>query len=371
MKQLLFTLALVGVVQAQPLTFTPVVRDLQQPLWLTYAPGDASRMFILEQTGRVRVLQEGKLLQEPFLEISNLISCCGERGLLGMAFHPNYRQNGLFFINYTRRGDGATVIARYKVSDNPNRADPKSAQILLTIEQPYANHNGGMLAFGPDGYLYIGMGDGGSAGDPQNNAQNLGSLLGKILRIDVNKSEGNRAYGIPQDNPFLNRPGARPEIWAYGLRNPWRFSFDRETGDLWIGDVGQGRIEEVDFQPASSKGGENYGWRLKEGSQCYNPSSGCEREGLVDPVLEYDHSQGNSITGGYRYRGSAMPALKGAYIYGDFGSGRIWAAREQNGRWTAQVVANTGYNISSFGEDPNGELYVVDYRGTIYRMGSR
>ncbi|PZA06641.1 MULTISPECIES: sorbosone dehydrogenase family protein [unclassified Meiothermus] len=371
MRQLLLVLSLLGTAQAQLLSFTPVVRGLQQPLWLTYAPGDGSRMFVLEQAGRVRLVQEGRLLPEPFLDVSDLVSCCGERGLLGLAFHPDYRQNGWFFINYTRRADGATVIARYKVSNNPDRADPRSAQILLTIEQPYANHNGGMVAFGPDGYLYIGVGDGGAAGDPQNHAQNLGSLLGKILRIDVSKSEGNRPYGIPQSNPFLNRPGARPEIWAYGLRNPWRFSFDRESGDLWIGDVGQGRVEEVDFQPAASKGGENYGWRLKEGRQCYTPSSGCAREGLVDPVLEYDHSQGNSITGGYRYRGRAMPALKGAYIYGDFGSGRIWAGREQAGKWTAQLLAHTEYNISSFGEDLEGELYVVDYRGAIYRLGSR
>lgn len=345
---------------------TPVASNLTQPLFLTYAPDGSGRLFILEQPGRIRIVQNGRLVAEPFLDIAAQVSCCGERGLLGLAFHPDYKSNGLFFINYTN-SSGNTVIARYKVSSNPNRADTGSAQVLLTIEQPYANHNGGMVAFGPDGYLYIGMGDGGNGGDPQNNAQNLGSLLGKILRIDVNKSQGNRAYTVPQDNPFVNRQGARPEIWSYGWRNPWRFSFDRETGDLWVADVGQNKWEEVHFQPASSKGGENYGWRLMEGNHCYNPTD-CNKNGLVLPVLEYDHGEGQSITGGYRYRGKAIPALQGMYIYADYVSGRIWGASPKGNAWEAKELRKTDLRISSFGEDEGGELYVIDHAGTVYKM---
>jgi len=335
-------------------------------LFLTYSPDDTGRLFIVEQGGTIRILQEGRLLAEPFLDITSLVSCCGERGLLGLAFHPNYRQNGLFFVNYTNR-QGNTVIARYRA--NGNRTEAASAQILLTIEQPYANHNGGMIAFGPDGMLYIGMGDGGSGGDPINAGQRLDTLLGKILRIDVNRSEGNQAYAIPTDNPIL--AGRRSEIWSYGWRNPWRFSFDRQTGDMWIADVGQNAVEEVHFQPASSKGGENYGWRIMEGDRCFSPRENCNREGLVLPVLTYTHDQGRSITGGYRYRGSAMPAFRGAYFYADYVSGRIWAATSQGNRWQSREILRTDLNISSFGEDAAGELYVIDHRGTIYRMAQR
>ncbi len=359
-------LVLLSLAFAQSIQLVPVATNLSRPLFLTYAPDQTGRLFIVEQGGTIRILQNGRLLAEPFLDVTHLVSCCGERGLLGLAFHPSFRQNQLFFINYTNR-EGHTVIARYRA--NGNRADVASAQILLTIEQPYANHNGGMIAFGPDGMLYIGMGDGGAAGDPLNAGQRLDTLLGKILRIDVNRSEGGRAYAIPADNPVL--AGRRSEIWSYGWRNPWRFSFDRETGDMWIADVGQNAVEEVHFQPASSKGGENYGWRIMEGDRCYNPPQNCSREGLVMPVLTYTHDQGRSITGGYRYRGNDMSAFRGAYFYGDYVSGRIWAATLQAGRWQSREVLRTDLNISSFGEDATGELYVVDHRGAVYRMAQR
>lgn len=359
-------LLLLGLASAQTINLVPVANNLSRPLFLTYSPDDTGRLFIVEQGGTIRILQEGRLQAEPFLDVTNLVSCCGERGLLGLAFHPNFRQNNQFFINYTNR-QGSTVVARYRA--NGNRADAASALILLTIEQPYANHNGGMIAFGPDNMLYIGMGDGGSGGDPINAGQRLDTLLGKILRIDANRSEGNRAYAIPGDNPSLG--GRRSEIWSYGWRNPWRFSFDRQTGDMWIADVGQNAVEEVHFQPASSKGGENYGWRIMEGDRCFNPRENCNRENLVLPVLTYTHDQGRSITGGYRYRGSAMPAFRGTYFYADYVSGRIWAATPQGDRWQSREILRTDLNISSFGEDATGELYVIDHRGTVYRMTQR
>ncbi len=272
-------------------------------------------------------------------------------------------------MNYTNTV-GETVIARYAVSANPNVADPQSAQILLTIPQPFSNHNGGQLQFGPDGYLYIGTGDGGSGGDPQNNGQSLGTLLGKILRIDVDRSS---LYAIPPDNPFVRRNGAKREIWAFGLRNPWRFSFDRLTGDMFIGDVGQASWEEIDFQQANSRGGENYGWRLMEGKHCFNPSTNCDPGTLTLPIVEYDHSLGCSVTGGYRYRGARLPQLFGSYLYGDFCSGRIWrAARTSRGRWTTAELLDSPYMISTFGEDEAGELYLAHYTqdatAAIYRF---
>jgi len=365
-KIVLSAFLLLGLASAQTIQLVPVVSNLSRPLFLTYSPDDTGRLFIVEQGGTIRILQAGRLLAQPFLDVTSLVSCCGERGLLGLAFHPNFRQNNLFFINYTNR-NGSTVIARYQASGN--RAETGSAQILLTIEQPYANHNGGMIAFGPDNMLYIGMGDGGSGGDPINAGQRLDTLLGKILRIDVNRSEGNRAYAIPSDNPTL--AGRRSEIWSYGWRNPWRFSFDRQTGDMWIADVGQNAVEEVHFQSVNSKGGENYGWRIMEGDRCFNPRENCSRENLVLPVLTYTHDQGRSITGGYRYRGSAMPAFRGTYFYADYVSGRIWAATTQGNRWQSREVLRTQMNISSFGEDAAGELYVIDHRGSVYRLAQR
>ncbi|MFZ2445223.1 MAG: PQQ-dependent sugar dehydrogenase [Syntrophobacteraceae bacterium] len=336
-----------------------VATGLSQPTSITQPPDKSGRLFVTLQRGRVMVLK-GDLPASTFLDLTSLVSCCGERGLLSIAFHPDYVKNGFFFVNYTD-ANGDTVVARYRVSSNPDRADPASAQVLLKVEQPYPNHNGGLLLFGPDGYLYIGMGDGGSGGDPGNRAQNLGTLLGKMLRIDVN---GKAPYAIPPDNPFLKNPAARPEIWAYGLRNPWRFSFDRRTGDLFIADVGQDKWEEVNFQPASSKGGENYGWRLMEGNHCFNPPANCNQGDLVLPIAEYGHALGCSITGGYIYLGEKIPGLQGAYLYADYCSGRIWGARRlDGGKWEPEQLLASPYRISTFGEDGEGEIYFADYEG--------
>lgn len=351
----------------------PVANGFTRPLYLTHAGDGSGRLFVVEQGGAIWVLQDGQRLEAPFLDVSDRISpeALGtgytERGLLGLAFHPDYAENGVFFIDYTDR-NGSSVIARYAVSaEDPDRADPASEQQLLVVEQPYANHNGGHLAFGPDGYLYVAMGDGGSGGDPQNNAQNLGTLLGAILRLDVSAEDG---YAIPDDNPFASTDNARPEIWAWGLRNPWRFSFDRETGDLYIADVGQNEWEEVNFQPADSPGGENYGWRPYEGSQIYSGEQPASEP--VMPIAEYSHSGtgGCSITGGYVYRGEAIPALAGTYFYGDWCSGTIWSARQaDSGAWDVQAALESGLSISSFGEDEAGELYVIDYdSGEISRF---
>ncbi len=351
----------------------PVANGFTRPLYLTHAGDGSGRLFVVEQGGAIWVLQDGQRLEAPFLDVSDRISpeALGtgytERGLLGLAFHPDYAENGVFFIDYTDR-NGSSVIARYTVSaEDPDRADPASEQQLLVVEQPYANHNGGHLAFGPDGYLYVAMGDGGSGGDPQNNAQNLGTLLGAILRLDVSAEDG---YAIPDDNPFASTDNARPEIWAWGLRNPWRFSFDRETGDLYIADVGQNEWEEVNFQPADSPGGENYGWRPYEGSQIYSGEQPASEP--VMPIAEYSHSGtgGCSITGGYVYRGEAIPALAGTYFYGDWCSGTIWSARQaDSGAWDVQAALESGLSISSFGEDEAGELYVIDYdSGEISRF---
>ena len=351
----------------EPLELELVVRGLDRPLGLVDAGDGSGRLFVLEQAGRVLILDGGELRATPFLDLTGRVSCCGERGLLGLAFHPDYDRTGELFVAYTdTRGD--SVVSRFAVSQDPNRADAGSELEVLTVAQPFANHNGGHLAFGPDGFLYVGLGDGGGGGDPQNNAQQLDTLLGKILRLDV----GGRPFAVPPDNPFAGSAGARPEIWAYGLRNPWRFTFDRRTGDLWIGDVGQDRREEIDFQPASSGGGENYGWRRLEGSLCFEPPAGCDDGSTVAPVLEYDHGQGCSVTGGFRYRGPSAPGLIGIYLFGDFCSGRIWgASRSGDGGWSAVELADTNLSIASFGEDARGEVYVVDLGGAVYRVTSR
>ncbi|MFZ2491798.1 MAG: PQQ-dependent sugar dehydrogenase [Thermoanaerobaculia bacterium] len=346
----------------QKLELRPVAEGLTSPVSIAHA-GD-SRLFITQQNGRIAVFDGTRVLTDPFLDLSSLITSGGERGLLSVAFHPRYASNGFFFVNYTdTRGD--TVVARYSVSlTDPNRANPSSAVVILTIAQPFANHNGGQLQFGPDGYLYVGTGDGGSGGDPGNRAQNLSDLLGKILRLDVDA-----ASAIPATNPFLGRSDARPEVWAFGLRNPWRFTFDRTTGDLWIADVGQGSWEEINLQPASSLGGENYGWRRMEGSHCFNPPSGCNDPALVRPVIEYGHEQGAcSVTGGYVYRGTRYRRLQGAYLYGDFCNGMIWAASREGVTWTPRLLADTSLLITTFGEDVSGELYVADFRGTVYQI---
>ena len=345
-----------------------VASGLSSPVDIAHAGDGSGRLFIVLQGGKIVIFDGAQVLSTPFLDITSLVASGGERGLLGLAFHPNYVANGLFYVNYTDTG-GDSVIARYSVSGDPNLADPASASILLTIDQPFSNHNGGQLHFGPDGYLYIGIGDGGSGGDPQNNGQNLGTLLGKILRIDVDNGV---PYGIPADNPFITTVGARDEIWAWGLRNPWRFSFDRLTGDLFVGDVGQSSWEEVNFQPSTSTGGENYGWRLMEGYSCYNPASNCNDSTLTLPILVYDHSVGCSITGGYRYRGSKNPNLYGIYLYGDYCTGLIWGAQEDGlGGWKTSVLLDTNFLISTFGEDESGEIYVAHLsstNGAIYHL---
>jgi len=351
--------------------YEAVASGFSRPTFLVHAGDGSGRLFVIEQGGLIRILQGTSILSTPFLDIRSRVNSTGsEQGLLGLAFHPNYPTNGVFFVDYTNAA-GSIVISRFTVSSNPDAANAASEQILLTIPKPYANHNGGMLAFGPDGYLYAGTGDGGSGGDPGNNAQNLYSLLGKVLRLDVDSGS---PYGIPSDNPFAGSsdPNVRKEIWGYGLRNPWRFSFDRTTDDLYIADVGQGSREEVDFQPASSTGGENYGWRVMEGSLCYNPSSGCDTSGKVLPVAEYDHgsSGGCSVSGGYVYRGSDYAAMQGVYFYGDYCSGRVWGlVKTGPSTWSSALLTDTAYSISSFGEDESGELYLLDYAsGTIYRV---
>jgi glucose/arabinose dehydrogenase len=339
--------------------FEPIATGLVDPVSITHA-GD-SRLFITLQIGQIVIWDGTRILPDPFLDIRSLTVASGERGLLSVAFHPQYAQNGFFFVNYTDR-QGDTVIERYRVSSNPNRADASTAKRVLFIDQPYPNHNGGQLQFGPDGYLYIGMGDGGSAGDPENRAQNRSTLLGKMLRIDVNGDP----YVVPPSNPYASGSGGLPEIWASGLRNPWRFSFDRASGDLWIADVGQGSWEEVNLQRATSIGGENYGWDVLEGTRCFN-SVTCTRTGMVDPVIEYNHSGGAcSVTGGYVYRGTRSPRLEGMYMYGDYCNGRIWGARNLGSGWTSTLLADTNFNISTFGEDVNGEHYVADHSGEIY-----
>lgn len=344
-----------------------IIKGLNKPTHLTSPAGD-DRLFIAEQGGTVRIFRGNDLLPFPFLDISRRVSCCGERGLLSLAFPPGYGQKRYFYVNYTGR-NGDTVVARYRTSVDPDRADPSSEEIILTVRQPYANHNGGQLAFGPDGHLYIGMGDGGSAGDPQGNGQKAGTLLGKLLRIDV--ESGQRPYAVPSDNPFVKDAGYRPEIWALGLRNPWRFSFDRKTGDLYLADVGQNDYEEIDFEPAGSRGGRNYGWNVMEGMDCFREKT-CDRSGLVLPVAGYGHAEGCSVTGGFVYRGSEFPELDGIYFYGDYCSGRIWGLKKKGDSWEKSFLIHSEYSFSTFGEDGRGEIYAADYRGgEIYRIMPR
>lgn len=347
----------------------PVVTDLDRPVHVTHAGDGSGRLFVVEKAGTIRIVADNATRPQPFLDITTLVGSSGsEQGLLSVAFHPDYGSSGRFFVNYTDK-NGDTVIAGYQVSSEPDVADPASGVTLLTIEQPYPNHNGGQVAFGSDGLLYIGMGDGGSGGDPQGNGQDKSALLGKMLRIDVN-AQGEQPYGIPADNPYVQDADARPEIWAIGLRNPWRFSFDRETGDLFIADVGQGEYEEIHFQPATAGSGKNFGWNTMEGTHCFSPRSECDQQGLELPVAEYDHSQGCSVTGGIRYRGAAVPAFGSTYFYGDFCSGRIWGLNEEaGGAWRSTELLESGRSISSFGEDEAGEIYLTDLSdGGLYRL---
>ena len=349
-------------VPLEAIDLQPVVDGLASPLFVGHAGDGSGRLFVVEQEGRVRVVRDGRLLPEPYVDLSSRIASGGERGLLGLAFSPDFAEDGLLYVDYTDR-DGNTVVSELHAPDpSADRADPASERVLLRIEQPYSNHNGGALAIGPDGLLWIATGDGGSGGDPQGNGQRLDTLLGKLLRIDP-RQVGGAPYGVPADNPFVGRANARAEIWAYGLRNPWRFSFDRATGDLWIGDVGQSSIEEVDHWPAGSPAGPDFGWNTMEASACFDPPEGCDRTGLVLPVAEYGHDRGCSITGGYVYRGSALPGLVGTYLYGDYCSGTIWALDGTSASPSPRVVGETGFALASFGEDEAGELYVADLSG--------
>ncbi len=344
-----------------PVKLQLVVGGLSQPLHLTHSRDNTGRLFIVEQAGRVRIVQNGQLLAAPFLDISSRVVSGGELGLLSVMFHPAYPSNGRFFVNYTTdEGAGLkSVVAEYRVSGtNPNLADPTEFRIL-EVAQPFTNHKGGLNAFGPDGKLYIGFGDGGSAGDPFNNGQNLATLLGKVLRIDV---DGGAPYIVPPDNPFVATAGARPEIWAYGFRNPWRFSFDRCDGRLFLGDVGQDNWEEVDIVLK----GKNYGWRIMEGAHCFSPPTGCRTRGLVLPIHEYSHDLGCSVIGGFVYRGR-IRGLAARYVFADL-CGPLWVLTPSGSTWTRTDLLQTGFSISSLGEDQAGELYLLDYGGTVYKI---
>lgn len=343
-------------------TLTRVASGLTGPVYLTHAGDGSGRLFVAEKRGTIRIVKNGTLLPTPFLDVSAQVEASGaEQGLLGVAFPPGYADSRHFYVDFTSRsGIGDTVIARVPVTANPDVADAAGAAAILTVRQPFVNHNGGQLAFGPDGMLYIGMGDGGSGGDPLFNAQNRTRLLGKVLRIDT--ESGSPTYTVPAGNPFNN------EVWSYGLRNPWRFSFDRATGDLFIADVGQELFEEVNVQPAASTGGENYGWNIMEGAHCFN-SPACNRTGLTLPVLEYGHGANDcSITGGYVYRGENA-SLRGIYFFGDFCSGRIWGMRRNGATWENKLLLESKLRISSFGEDEAGNVYVLDFgAGDIHRI---
>lgn len=347
----------------------PVAGGFEAPLYVTHAGDD--RLFVVEQGGTIRIVEEGTVVETPFLDITDRVgSDASERGLLGLAFAPDYVDTGLFYVNYTDL-DGNTVVSRFAAPDSGGVADPDSEQVILTQEQPYPNHNGGMIAFGPDTYLYIGLGDGGGQGDPEGNGQSLDTWLGKILRIEVDPAAtGGEPYVVPEDNPFVGDSAARPEIWAYGLRNPWRFSFDRESGDLWVGDVGQNEYEEVSVVPAG-EGGANLGWNIVEGPECY-AEPGCDPGEFVQPVFSYTHSSGAgcSVTGGYVYRGEEFAALNGAYVLADYCSGLIWGGgADASGELVFSEPVETGFQISSFGEGANGELYLTDLTGGgVYQL---
>ena len=380
------------------ISLTQVASGLLRPVHITHAGDDSGRLFIVEQRGTIYIL-DGNLSERPFLDIQDRVESPAtgggnEEGLLSVAFPHSYADKGYFYVYYTMR-NGDNVVSRFYISGEPNLADPDSEEQILVLPHPqYRNHNGGQLAFGPDGYLYIGTGDGGGGGDPLDNAQDPSSLNGKLLRIDVEmvfttkdplgwfdpfnerincklrKHSDEGTYAIPADNPFIDDPGFRPEIWSLGLRNPWRFSFDRVTGDLYIADVGQNRWEEINFQPADSSGGQNYGWNIMEGEECYGASD-CDTDGLTLPVHVYPifSSTDCSITGGFVYRGEQYPALEGLYIYGDFCSGRIWGLQQDGSAWQTGLLATTDFRISSFGEDELGEVYLADLSGGgIYRI---
>lgn len=365
MRMVLLFFVLLAAVAAQAqtidlrLTQTAALPNITE---IANAHDGSGRLFLVQQTGQIRILRNGQLLDTPFLDISASISSGGERGLLGLAFAPDYVTSGRFYVYYTAP-NGDVTIARMRAGGSPDRADPASREVLLTIpHSTYSNHNGGKLAFGPDRFLYAGVGDGGGGGDPLHSGQNTGTLLAKLLRIDVSPATG---YAIPASNPLRGISGANPEIWAIGLRNPWRFSFDRTTNDLYIADVGQNKVEEIDFQPASDKGGENYGWNLCEGNLDYSGS--CASAGLSAPVWTYAHDLGCSISGGYVYRGTTYPHLAGTYLYGDYCSGRIWGlTRNSSGQFQNTLLKESGLSITTFGEDESGNVYVADQNRGMY-----
>ena len=395
-KKIFFTLITLGIpLWAKDLAVFKVANVPAKALYITQPALEKDRLFVLNQKGQIHIIKNGKTLNEPFLDISyrvhGSLTPGSEEGMLGLAFHPEYKENGYFYVNYVDRND-TSIVSRFSVTHHPETADKNSEKILLKLAQPFGNHNGGHLAFGPrDGMLYIGFGDGGKWGDPYDNAQNLNTLLGAILRIDVNSGD---PYSIPVDNPFIGQKDKRPEIFCYGLRNPWRFSFDRETNDLIIGDVGQNLWEEISWTTWDVSKGANYGWRTMEANHCYNPEEFCDTTGLVMPVHEYpnnaaymkilmgmDNSEatGCSVTGGYVYRGADNPHLWGTYIFGDYCTGRIWSFKLKDGKPVGfknlrkelkKHSKDVPLFISSFGEDNSGELYVVDYLGAVYKFVS-
>lgn len=350
--------------------WTVVADGFDNPVGLSYPPDDSGRVFVIEQGGMIwSIAPDGSVPFDPFLDISREMPPAvfrggySEQGLLGLAFHPDYAENGWFYVSYTNR-DGDSILSRFTVSDDPEVADEDSETQRLFIDQPFDNHNGGGLAFGPDGYLYASFGDGGSQGDPNGNAQNPLSRLGKILRLDVNTDS---PYAAPANNPYADQPDLAPEVWAIGFRNPWRFSFDRATGDLYIADVGEWQWEEINFQPADSTGGENYGWNLFESR--LPRTDDADSDDFTAPIAEYSHNDGCSVTGGYVYRGEALPDLHGVYLFGDYCVGRMWASfRDGDGVWQTVIFMETSLQITSFGEDQAGELYLVDYKGAIWRL---
>lgn len=344
-----------------------VATGLRFPVLVTAQPGDTGRLFVLEKRGTVRVIKDGSVLPQPFIDLTSRVTTGSEQGLLGMAFHPTDGRVVLSFTIPGSTGGGTSRVATFRTGADPDVLDPATEQVVIEVAQPYGNHNGGHVAFGPDGYLYIGLGDGGAGGDPQGYGQKRDDLLGSLLRVDIDNTA---PYNIPASNPFVGQAGMRGELWNWGLRNPWRFSFDAATGDLYIADVGQNKWEEVDVQPAASRGGENYGWAIMEGDHCYKGIT-CDKRGLVMPVAEYSHDDGCSITGGYVYRGEAIPELQGTYFYGDYCEGWVRSFVYRNGAATAAAswpTLDTKQQITSFGEDAKGELYIVLAGGTIYRI---